>query len=151
MGFLFEPYTENDFADLKDMVFGLYDEDHEGLPVTEDKIVKTISECMDHPEKVRIIMIRAGGISIGYGIVTFWWSNEYGGNAVTIDELFIRKTHRYKNAAADFIKHVRETYKDAALLEVETTPSNVNALRLYKKLGFTVSENTHLVLSANNS
>ena len=148
MNILFEYYTENDYNDLEDMIFALYDEDPEGLPITGNKIIKTADESVSHPEKVRIIMIRSGGKNIGYGIIAFSWSNEYGGDAVVIDELFVRKEYRNQQAATSFIKHIIETYKNAVLFEVETTPSNMDVLRIYEKSGFAVSANTHMIRAA---
>ena len=141
---IFDIYTENDFDELKDMVFGLYSEDPEGMPMTESKIKKTANESLHRPEKVRIIIIRSGGAIIGYGMLTFSWSNEYGGDIVNIDELFIKDGYRNRKAASAFIRHTMETYKNAVIFELETTPSNENALKLYKKMGFEVAANTHM-------
>ena len=138
-------YEECDFDDLRDMIFGLYREDPEGLPVDEEKIRKTVCESKAHPEKLNIVMICADGHTIGYAILVFYWSNEYGGDITHIDELYIKKKYRGKQIATDFIKH-QSARKNSAALEVETTASNCAAMRLYKRLGFEVSENNRLIL-----
>ena len=141
----FRGYVSTDFGDFREMVFCLYDEDPEGLPITDDKILRTAEESLLRPEKVRIVMIRIGEINIGYGLLTFCWSNEYGGDVVRIDELYVRPEWRGKRAGARFVEYVLETYRDAALFEVEATPSNEGALRLYLDCGFEVSGNRFLV------
>jgi len=150
MDLTFEYYVESDFNELKEMIFGLYDEDPAGLPITEDKIIKSINESICRPNKVKIIMIRNGLASIGYGIITFIWSNEYGGDVVNIDELYIKKEYRNKSAGSRFIKYIMESNKSAKLFTLEITPQNRNALKLYKRLGFEISSTMHMVQIANN-
>ena len=144
MDIRFSAYVENDFRDLKEMVFGLYDEDPEGMPITEEKITKTVNASVSHPEKVQIIMIRGDSAIIGYGIVTFSWSNEYGGDTVNIDELYVKRENRNRRVGSAFIRYILATYQSAVLFELEITPSNNGALRLYRSHGFETSANTHL-------
>ena len=141
----YRDFEECDFDDFKDMVFGLYQEDPEGLPIDEEKIRKTVCENRVHPEKLNIVLICADGQTAGYAILVFFWSNEYGGNITVIDELYIKKEYRGKQIAADFIKY-QSARENAVALEVETTASNHAAMRLYKRLGFEVSENDRLIL-----
>ena len=146
MDIVFKEYEEKDFDDLKEMIVCLYDEDPEGEPITEAKIRKTVRESTAHPEKIRIVMICADGINIGYGILVFYWSNEHGGNVVNIDELFIKKEYRNKKVASTFIEHLKTVYENTVALQLETMPSNIAAARLYKRLGFAVSPNCHMRL-----
>lgn len=145
--FFYNHFAGEDFLVLKDMVCGLYAEDPEGLPITEEKIAATVNECLCFPEKVQIIMIRCGDSIIGYGLLLFSWSNEYGGEVVHIDELYVKQGWRGRGVGARFIDYVLEEYKGAALFEVEVTPSNERALRFYAGKGFKVSVNTHFVLA----
>ena len=141
-------YVENDFDDLKEMVFGLYGEDSMGMPMTENRIEMTARESICHPEKVQIIIFRNGETAVGYGILTFSWSNEYGGNVLDIDELYVKREFRNGKAASGFIGYVLESYNDVALFTLQTTSSNKDALRLFTKLGFEVSTNIHLIQTA---
>jgi len=144
MEIVFEWYTEKDFDELKEMAFALQEEDPADLPMTEAKIIKTASESLACPEKIQIFMFKSDGATIGYGMLTFIWSNEYGGDVTNIDEVYIKKGYRNRQAASSFFRHVLATYKDTAMFEIEATPSNEGALSLYKKFGFELSVNTHL-------
>ena len=146
MNITFRDYEEHDFNDLKEMACCLYEEDPPGAVMTEAKVRKTVCESLNHPDKLRIVMICADGINIGYGIIVFFWSNEYGGDVVDIDELFVKKEYRNKKAATNFIKHQTAAYKNAVALQLEATPSNDFAIRFYKKMGFEPSPNYHMVL-----
>ena len=144
----YRDYEDRDFNDLKDMVLCLKAEDPTDIPapVTEEHIRKTAEESKARPEKLRIVMILADGRIAGYGIIVFYWNNEYGGDAVHIDEIYIRKEYRNKLIATNFIKHQMSVYKNAVSLNLETTKSNSAAERFYKRLGFSISSNNHWIL-----
>ena len=146
MGYVFGDYEEKDYDDLREMMYCLYEEDPEGLPITDLKIKNTIAESLARPEKIRIVMIRDEGANIGYGLLVFFWSNEYGGDVIDIDELFIKKEYRNRRIATDFIRSQISAGKTAVAVQVEATKSNSAAERLYKRLGFEQSPNTHLIL-----
>ena len=145
VNFTYNKYREGDYDDFMEMAFCLYDEDPGGLPITEGNILRTANECVNHPEKVQILMISDGVENIGYGIVAFMWSNEYGGDVVIVDELFVKAGHRGRHAASGLFRHVFEAYSDAVMFELETTPSNQRALKLYRSFGFEASANTHML------
>ena len=170
MNITFRNYEEKDFNELKDMIFALYAEDPEGEPMTEAKVKATVNESLLHPEKVKLIMIcttktnpvsdantNANTITnaddnaddnkvIGYGIVVMFWSNEYGGNIVNIDELYVKEAYRNKQVATSFIIHQKTAYPNSVALQLEATPSNDAAMNLYKRLGFELSANSHMML-----
>ena len=147
MNFTFKEYETTDFDDLKEMIFSLYAEDPAGEPISEEKIRNTVRESAARPEKIRIVMIRADGINIGYSILVFYWSNEYGGDVIHMDELFVKEAYRNRKAASNFVEHIKTVYTNAAALQLETTPENAAAARLYKRLGFALSQNSHMILS----
>jgi len=145
----YRDYGENDFGDLCEMVFSLYKEDPEGQPVSADKINLTICESIDFPEKLRIVMICVDEAVIGYCLLCFVWSNEYGGDILNIDEMYIKKEYRNQSIASDFIRGLMDSGSNIAALAVETTPSNDAALKLYERLGFEASANKHMVIRLN--
>jgi GNAT superfamily N-acetyltransferase len=139
----FQLYQQSDHQDLSEMIFALYDEDLEGEPMTREKISRTVNESRRHPEKVNIYMFKNGGETIGYAILVHFWSNEYGGDILDIDELYVREKHRNQGAAGEFMRFAGE-FQGIVALQLETTPSNEKALAFYKKIGFLPDRNTHL-------
>lgn len=77
MNIEFKLYQENDYSDLLQMIFSLYDEDPEGEQISECKIKNTISEFQKNPQKIGIYMFKKGDENIGYALLVFFWSNEY--------------------------------------------------------------------------
>lgn len=89
----FQLYQESDYQDLSEMVFALYAEDPDGEPMTRGKIDNTISEFQKHPDKIHIYMFKNGVENIGYAIIVHFWSNEYGGDILDIDELYVKEKY----------------------------------------------------------
>jgi len=137
-------FEDSDRDDLLEMMFSLYQEDPEGLQISQEKINNTISEYKHHPQKTSICLFKKGIENVGYALLVYCWSNEYGGNILIVDELFVTKNHRGKGIATGFLKHI-ETFENIVALQLETTPSNKRAMEHYKKTGFTPSPNTHLI------
>lgn len=143
-------YENGDYDDLLEMIVSLYREDPEGEPVDEEKINRTIREYRKNPEKISIYMLKRNQENLGYAILVFFWSNEYGGNIITIDEIYVREGHRSKGLAAGFFSFL-EKMENKVALQLESTPSNQKALTYYKRLGFVPSQNTHLIKQIKNA
>lgn len=137
-------YRDNDYKDLLKVIYSLYNEDPEGEPISENKINNTINEYKKNPQKISIYLFKKGDESIGYALLVYFWSNEYGGNILTIDELYVTEKYRSKGIATKFLSHI-ETFENIVALQLETTPSNQRVLEHYKRLGFLPSHNTHLI------
>ena len=137
-------YREKHFSDLREMIVSLYQEDPEGESINEEKIKRTIAESSKNPDKVSIYMFQRNEKNIGYAILVFFWSNEYGGNIVTIDELYVKEEYRSQGIGTEFFSFL-ERMENKVALQLETTPSNQRAFNYYKRLGFIPSANTHLI------
>jgi len=140
----FELYKDNDYVDLKNMIFQLYREDPEGELMNDCKINDTIFEFKMNPQKIHIYMLKSHGQNIGYAILVYFWSNEYGGNIVTIDELYVIPDARGKGVSTEFLSHV-ERLENMVAIQMEVTPSNQRVLSYYQRLGFEICQNTHLI------
>ena len=114
----FKPYQESDYQDLKNMIIDLYDEDPEGEPINECKLNNTINEFQKNPQKIQIYLFKEGDENIGYAILVYFWSNEYGGNILTIDELYVMKKYRGKKVATEFFSYVA-SFENVVLLSGE--------------------------------
>lgn len=124
----------------------LYKEDPEGEIMDLNKIEKTIDTLTAFPEKGKIVIFEREGYVVGYSILIFYWSNEYGGDILNIDELYIKSEHRNNGYATDFLKYLVKEYKNKAkALMLEVTPSNTKAYNYYKNLGFKETVNKHMI------
>lgn len=146
MHVVFREFRASDWSELEQMVMGLYAEDPDGAPMTRDHLEATVQELTRHPSKGRLVMFTVDHAIVGYALVIFYWSNEYGGNIVHIDELYVKAPWRQRGIARQFLTDLR--HADATTtkaLQLEVTPTNKRAYAYYQKLGFMPSPNTHLV------
>ncbi len=135
-----------DPAELEEMIEGLYAEDPEGEPISHTKIQSTIQELTRYPEKGRVVIFKAESDIVGYALIIFYWSNEYGGNILHIDELYVKKAWRNQGIATQFFAALPlAEMPSVKALQLEVTPSNLHAQTYYERLGFQASTNVHLV------
>jgi len=141
----FRPAKYTDYPELKRMIHALYIEDPVNQPITDKKISKTFIELRKKPCKGKIIIFEKDHAIIGYSILILYWSNEYGGDILHIDELYVKPEHRERGAATCFFKHIAQTYRDKIVaIHLEVSPSNTRAMNYYRKLGFKRTKNVHL-------
>lgn len=146
MALIFHNYRSEDYSEVRDMIFALYQEDPEGESINQKKVEKTINELFIHPEKGKIIVFENNTQIVGYAIIIFYWSNEYGGDIINIDELFVKPALRKQGIATQFFNHIFKVYREkVSVFCLEVTPSNKRVLSYYKKLGFKTTDNLHMI------
>ena len=140
------PYTPADKAALIPCIQGLYAADAAGHEITLDKIERTLRHFTAYPEKGAILVMEMGGQLVGYGMLVHYWSNEYGGTIVFIDELYVRPEHQGQGLGSRFLQHLIEVqYPEAVAFSMEVMPSNRRAEELYLRLGFQHDGRSHLI------
>jgi len=112
--------------------------------VTDKKISLTFKELTSNTKRGKIVVFEKAKAIIGYAILIPYWSNEYGGNILHIDELYVKPEHRGRGIATSFLKHMLIAH-DAVALQLEVTPTNTRARNYYRDLGFKKSKNLHLI------
>ena len=78
-------------------------------------------------------MIYSENEIVGYIILTFIFSFEYGGKIAFVDELFIKETARGKGIGKEAIQFIQQEVPKLSLklLYLEVEPHNENAQKLY--------------------
>ena len=73
----------------------------------------------------------------GYALLIPYWSNEFGGTLLFVDELFVDEAHRGQGIARSFLTFLAgdRPYR-AVALALEVSPRNERARALYESLGF---------------
>ena len=84
---------------------------------------------------------------IGYVIITFGWSVEFGGMDGFVDELFIRPGVRGRGIGTDILTSLPKRLSEAGMkaLHLEVSRSNQAARRVYEKLRFEPREDYMLM------
>ncbi len=143
MKIVFRACTKSDLPTVQQFVLALYSE---SMVVPKNMVQRTFEEFETHPEKGRILVFETDGGLIGYTILVFFWSNEFGSDVIEIDELFVQEDYRSRGISTAFFSWLTKEYESkSAVFGLQTTPANVRAATLYQRLGFVRSQNNHFL------
>lgn len=75
---------------------------------------------------------------IGYAVITFGYSLEFGGRDAFLDELYLREDYRGQGIGTRIIQHVLDVCQTHGVkaLHLEVMAQNTRAQELYRRLGF---------------
>ena len=140
----FRPYKNQDYSLVSQFIVDFYTDDPSAYPMTQDKIDLTLKTLGKRPDLGEIIIMDLDKKTVGYSLLINYWSNEFGGMIVNIDELFIDAPYRNKGFASQFFEYLIARANHEVAFELEVTPNNDKAMKLYQRLGFEMDKNRHL-------
>ena len=93
-------------------------------------------------------LIQAGRNDVGYVVITFSYSMEFGGRNAFLDDLFVQAPFRGAGLGTAVVNEVRAFCVEQGVraLQLETGPDNTTAHALYRRAGFTVTDRQLLTL-----
>jgi ribosomal protein S18 acetylase RimI-like enzyme len=98
----------------------------------------TFKEILAGSPYLRGLILEEAGQVAGYCQLAFVYNNEIDGMYVWMDELYIKPEFRSKGLGSQMFQWVFAEYRGKAKkLRFEVAPDNTDALRLYRRLGFT--------------
>lgn len=124
----------------------LYAEDPPASAPDPARFPVTVRHLLAHPDRGRIVLVLDADRLDGYGVLVPYWSNEFGGTVVFVDELYLVPAARGRGTGRRFLEWVeagRPFGAVAAFLEVGR--ANDRARRLYESVGF--RERTYATLA----
>ena len=143
----YRKFKKTDDKVVAKLIQNLYQEDPDGKAISPAKIKNTFGSLTKHPDRGTVLVFEHKKEIIGYAILINFWSNEFGGNIVDIDELYIKKEFRSQGIGTNFVRYlVKGKVGRPVALRLEVTPSNTRARKLYKSLGFELHKNNTLIL-----
>ncbi len=149
MKIFIKPLDISSFSEIEElhkMIFHFYAEYDINHSISKESINNTIQYLSAHPENGSIQCIyNQQNILAGYSILIHYWSNEYHGSLLFIDELYIKPAFRGQGLGSMLLSLATTTYKNIKALVLEVSPSNKRAADLYKKAGFVHNKNSTLI------
>ena len=132
-----EPATTQDVPALLEWMRDFYV--HEDIPFDPAVSEPVLRELLARPELGRVLKLVAGGHAVGYAVLAFGFSLEFGGRSLFLDELYVRPPWRGRGIGTIALRLLQETSRDlgARSLALEVNLDNVGAERLYRREGFT--------------
>lgn len=137
---------EDDDDAIVTMSLALYTEDPSPARVSEAQVRTTLERLRQEPIRGFVAVLDIEGSRAGYAFLVSYWSNELGGEVCIIDELYVapaRRSRGYATRLVDALANGDAGWNGPPVaLELEVSPKNAAASRLYERLGFRAKRNT---------
>jgi len=134
----FKPLEIIDISTITQMMQDFYAIDNYPMDV---EVAKNLFQEFISSEHLGISwLIYSENEIVGYIILTFIFSFEYGGKIAFVDELFIKETARGKGIGKEAIQFIQKEVPKLSLklLYLEVEPHNENAQKLYLAHDFVI-------------
>jgi GNAT superfamily N-acetyltransferase len=133
------------------MSMALYGDAAAEIGITPGQVHATLERFRDEPLRGRALVLDSRGTLAGFCLLASFWSNELGGEVCVVDELYLKEDWRgcgHGTALIDALKTDRSLWPlEPVAVELEVSPLNSGARRLYERLGFTDKHNATMRLS----
>ena len=132
--------TPDHMVRLAPLVAAFHDE--EGIDSTEESREAALAPLLEGIPHGCVYLIGPARAPIGYIVITFTWSLEYGGLDAMIDELFIRPPVRGRGIATEVLISLPGALAAGGLkaIHLEVAHDNKAAKSLYHRAGFAPKE-----------
>lgn len=139
---------ENDL-DIVELSLSLFREDPSTETVTAEQILRTLLALREAPTRGVALVLELEGQTLGYALLIAFWSNELGGEVHMIDEIYVDAQVRGQGHGRALMVDLLSGYskfglRQSAAFQLEVSPKNTRARKLYESLGFIPVRNTHL-------
>lgn len=127
----------SDIETLLQLMQGLQRDDPWSVPFREEEVRESVRELIVSPSAGRVLLICDADLCIGYLVLSFDFSLEYGGKNAWIDELFVQPELRGKGIGSKALEFAAQVAREcgAKVLHLEVNRGNP-ANDLYRRFGF---------------
>ncbi len=136
---IFRAYKPTDYDEIVPMIMELYAKDGATTvgDMTVEKINRTIENLLRRKHLGKILIFEQEKMVVGYAILTSFWSNEFGGRSLIIDELLIKMAYRNQGISTQFFNYLfKKKFYNEVVYMLEVGFTNTAAAAFYKRLGF---------------
>lgn len=119
----------------------------DGIETDEDHREAAIAPLLEGSPLGCVYLIGPRRAPVGYIVITFGWSVEFGGMEGFIDEFFIRQTVRGRGVGSEVLTGLLPQLDAAGLsaLNLEVRADNERLQKLYARAGFRLRNGYHLM------
>ena len=142
---MIRPITPADRENYLRMAHDFYHSEAVLHPVPDAYFVRAFDEMMRSDAYLSGLVFEIDGKTAGYALLAKTYSQEAGGPAVWIDELYVEPAFRSQGIGKAFFAELQRI-APAARYRLEIEPDNLRAERLYKSMGFDVLGYKQLVM-----
>jgi len=127
----------SDIDALLQLMRALQQDDPWSVPFRQEQVRESVLELLLNPSRGRVYLILDADTPIGYLVLSFDFSLEYGGINAWIDEFFIRPELRGQGIGSKALEFAGQAAREqgAKVLHLEVNRGN-RAIHLYRRHGF---------------
>jgi ribosomal protein S18 acetylase RimI-like enzyme len=117
-------------------------------PLDSKRAAVAFSALLADDRLGHVWLIQAGEGDVGYVVITFSYSMEFGGRNAFLDDLFVQAPFRRAGLGTAALKELRAfcAKQGVRALHLETGRDNAAAQALYRRAGFKVTDRQLLTL-----
>jgi len=132
------PLTTEHIPPFVDSVVALYAEDPGPVPMTRERATVQASRLLGALGQAWPFLVTSDGVAAGHVILASFWSNEFGGPMVFLDEIHVFPSFRGLGTGRRAIARVVDWAREHGFVrvELEVNRENVRAMALYARCGF---------------
>jgi GNAT superfamily N-acetyltransferase len=116
--------------------------EHQGFNTSPEHQHNAIVPLLEGSPHGAIWLIGPRRAPVGYVVVSFGWSVEYGGMDAIVDEIFVRSAVRKRGMGSDALNGLSKALKDGGIkaLHLEADQGNETLKRFYQRCKFETRE-----------
>ncbi|MFM7204018.1 MAG: N-acetyltransferase family protein [Myxococcota bacterium] len=149
MALTIKPLTHDTLDVLASLVVAFYDEDPSATTMSFARARLQAEAMLRRPERVAAMLIMEEDQIAGYALLVPYFCNEYGGEVLVVDELYVKPEFRSQGLGSTFLEYLKvwALEQGSVRLILEVMPENTRALQFYQRAGFT-SDGRHVLTYA---
>lgn len=122
----------------------------EEISLPADVREKSVKRLLNDETLGKVWLIQKSGHLIGYIVICFGYSIEFGGRGVVIDEFYIEASERDMGVGAEVLERLKELMRthDVVAIQLEVGQQNDRAKSLYVNSGFSYRDKYQLMTIA---
>jgi GNAT superfamily N-acetyltransferase len=126
-----------DTSVLVAMMAAMQEDDPWSVPFEPARAREAVEELLQNPMYGRAWFVEEDGRRIGYIVMSFDYSLEFGGRNAWVDEFFIEKESRGRGIGAQVLNLFEQVAREAGAMAIHLGVSRGNrAIDLYRRQGF---------------
>jgi GNAT superfamily N-acetyltransferase len=140
----------SDVPELVSMMEKFYAES--GFTLNQHRAAQAFATLLADDHLGSVFFIQDGTEDVGYLVVTFCYSMEYGGPSAFVDDLFVLKPFRGKGLGTAALSDLRAFCAERGVraIHVETGRDNAAGQAMYRRTGFLHTDRQLLTLKLAN-
>ena len=108
------------------LMHGMYDEGDGIRSIDDDKIARTFAHLRGGEQYGACLVAEADGDIVGYALLFPFWSSEYGGLLLLLDELYIAPERRSQGIGGQFLEYIEGYARERGYVALNFIAMNHN-------------------------